>query len=98
MVKNVIWSPQAVHNYNGILLYLLEKWSLDIAKKYELTVYNLIDTIIDNPFIGMESTIYTSLRRILITKHSFLIYRTSSNDLEIVDIFDTRRDLDIVLF
>ena len=98
MVENVVWSPQAVYNYNGILLYLLENWSFTVAENYQQVVYNLIDTIVSNPDIGMKSVRYVDLCRILITKHSFLIYRISGNTLEIVDIFDTRQDPDIMIF
>ena len=98
MVENIIWSPQAVYNFNGILAYLLENWTLEIALRYESDVYDLIDTIARNPFIGTKSEKYTGLRKFLITKHSFLIYRILENQLEIVEIFDTRQDPDKMIF
>ena len=98
MVENVIWSPQAVHNFNGILLYLLNSWNLTVAENYERKLYDLIDTVVGNPFIGMASEKYVGLRKILITKHSFLIYRISDKNLEIVDIFDTRQDPTTMIF
>jgi len=98
VVKNLIWSPQAVYNFNGILMYLLENWDLKVALNYESNVYDLINTIVHNPFIGIASKKYAGLHRLLITKHSFLIYRISENNLEIVDIFDTRQDPDKMTF
>ena len=98
MVKNVVWSPQAVYNFNGILIYLLENWTLEIALNYESNVYDLINTIVRNPFIGTASEKYAGLRKFLITKHSFLIYRILEDHLEIVDIFDTRQDPDKMSF
>ena len=98
MVENVIWSPQAVYNFNGILIYLLENWALEVALNYENNVHALINTIVRNPFMGMASDKYAGLRKFLITKHSFLIYRISENNLEIVDIFDTRQAPDKMMF
>jgi len=98
MVENVVWSPQAVYNFNGIITYLLESWSLDVALNYESAVYDLIDTIARNPFIGMTSEKYAGLRKFLISTHSFMIYRISKNNLEIVDIFDTRQDPNKMIF
>ena len=98
MVENVIWAPQAVYNFNGILVYLLENWTLEVALDYESNVYDLIDTIVHNPSIGTASEKYAGLRKFLITKHGFLIYRISENNLEIVDIFDTRQNPDKMNF
>jgi plasmid stabilization system protein ParE len=91
MAYKIIWTDSASKDYQNIVDYLLLNWSFDIVMNFADAANEKIHTISQQPFIGLLSTIDIDVRSVLITKHNRLFYRISSNQIEILNIFDTRK-------
>ncbi len=88
MVKNtlsIIWAPNAEINYNKILKYIIDKWSVDAAIRFDNKTRSLLKLILKNNELCPESKII-NLRKCVITSQTSLIYRINNDKLEIIDV------------
>lgn len=86
------WTELAVEDYNVVVNYLLENWSVKVAEDFMATMERKINTLSGQPFIGIASEKKPAIRSILITKHNRLYYRIADNKIELLNLFDTRKD------
>ncbi|MBN8583658.1 MAG: type II toxin-antitoxin system RelE/ParE family toxin [Ignavibacteria bacterium] len=91
MVKEVIWLKKAGKNFNDILEYLSLDWSNQAAEDFYIKTQTVIENIKEFPDIGSTSNKRKDLRKFLITKHNYIIYRVLNNKLIISRIVDTRK-------
>ncbi len=91
MAYKIVWTDTASEDFESIINYLLINWSLDVVLEFDVIAKRKVHTISQQPFIGNISKIDANVRSILITKHNRLFYRISSNQIEILNIFDTRQ-------
>ena len=91
MVEKVIWIKRAIRSFNNIVSYLRTDWSYEIADEFYNRTHIIIDLIKDFPEIGSLVKQRRIVRRFLITRHNYIIYRTFKNKLIIVDFVDTRK-------
>lgn len=91
MVEKVVWLKKARNSFNDIVSYLRSDWTYEIAVEFHIRTYLVIDIIREFPEIGSLSKQRSVLRKFLITKHNYIIYRVYKNKLIIVDIVDTRK-------
>lgn len=49
-------------------------------------------TLSQQPYIGIPSSIIKPIRSILITKHNRLFYRIKDDTIEVINMYDTRRN------
>ena len=88
----VVWSNAAKLDLTNLLEYLNENWSIDVIRKFELTLNKSVKRIKDNPNSNIVSSKRKNLRRIVLTKHNSLFYRITNNRIEIIRLFDTRQN------
>ena len=91
MVKEVVWLKRASKNFNDILEYLVLNWSIDVAGDFYEKTFSVIEYLNKFPEIGSTSNKRKILRKFLITKHNYIVYRVSNNKLIISRIVDTRK-------
>lgn len=72
MAYEIIWSINALNNYDNIIHYLKANWSLSVAEKFSTILDNKLATLSSQPFIGAASTTQIDVRSILITKYNRL--------------------------
>lgn len=94
MALQVIWTENALKDYRKVIDYLLENWSVDIASGFIDTVESRLETLSVFPNIGIRSIKENKIRAIIITPHNKLYYRLSDKSIEILNIFDTRKNPD----
>jgi plasmid stabilization system protein ParE len=92
MAYEIEWAINAFNDYENIVNYLKTKWSFCIAEKFATTLEKKLETLSSQPFIGIASTTQKDIRSILITKHNRLFYRVTHNQIDILNIFDTRQN------
>jgi plasmid stabilization system protein ParE len=92
MAHKVIFSKDVLIRIDAIVFYLEKNWSKTVAKNFLLRFYEKIDTIASNPALGRKSSRYSSIRKILITKHNMLYFEVFNNRIELLQIFDTRQN------
>ncbi|MBK6699183.1 MAG: type II toxin-antitoxin system RelE/ParE family toxin [Saprospiraceae bacterium] len=90
MVRKIIWSKRATSNLASLTEYLNQNWSENLAKQFVQRTFELVELLSKQPNIGPYQNSEKKIRGILISKHNRLFYRTSSNKIIILSIFDTR--------
>lgn len=88
----VIWTDNALERLGEIYLYLLLKWSENVANKFEAKVTSGVNRISKQPFMGPGSEKKSGLRKVLITEHNYMLYRVLNKQLIILDFIDTRQE------
>ncbi len=91
MVEEVVWLKKANKNFNDILEYLVLNWSVDVAADFYDKTFFVIENLKKFPDSGNFSSKRKLLRKFLITKHNYIIYRVLNNKLIISRIVDTRK-------
>jgi plasmid stabilization system protein ParE len=92
MTREIIWSPDAVNDFESILEYLELKWSNRIARRFINKIDDNIELIIEDPKIFPLINQEMQIRKSVITKQNTLFYREINGKIEIVRLFDTRQD------
>ncbi len=94
MAIQIIWSKNAVADFERIIRYLNKMWTEKIALEFEYKVYSKVELLASQPQIGRTSTSFNTIKSILITKHNRLYYQISDLGLEVLNILDTRQNPD----
>jgi len=92
MALQIIWTINALEDYEKVVDYLLQEWSLSTAEEFIQTVERRTESLTNFPNLGRASTKEPFIRSIILTKHNKLYYRVSGDAIEILNIFDTRQD------
>jgi plasmid stabilization system protein ParE len=79
----VVWTRTAEASFNGIVDYLLELWTVEIATDFVDIVEHTIEQIIEHPEMFKVSAYDNQSRAALITKHTTMFYRILENEIEI---------------
>lgn len=92
MTREIIWSPDAINDFESILEYLELKWSNRITRRFINKIDDNIQLIIEDPKIFPLINQEMQIRKSVITKQNTLFYREINDKIEIVRLFDTRQD------
>ena len=92
MSRKVVISKTAEKKLEKLFEYLIEKWSVKVKKDFVEKLDSSIEIIKNQPEIFPESKKGKGLRKCVITKQSTLYYRYNSKQINIITIFDSRRD------
>ena len=86
------WTELAIEDYNEVVNYLLKNWPVKVAEDFIAKMERRIYILSGQPFIGIASEKKPMIRSIQITKHNRLYYRIVNNTIELLNLFDTRKD------
>ena len=92
MVYKIVWTPNAEEDFDKILNYLSVRWSIEIAFDFIQIFYHKLDLLEIMPNLGVKSEKRKTTRRILITKHNYLIYSVLGDEITLLNIFDNRQN------
>lgn len=92
MAIEVIWTPNAERDYDAILSYLLNEWSLKIAKEFAIECLMKIELLSHSPQIGTVSSADPRIRKFLMTKHNYLFYKFDKDKVTLLNFIDTRKE------
>ncbi len=67
------------------------EWGKPVANRFQNKLESRLDNLSEHPFTGAESEYFKNLRSILITKHNRLYYRINDKNIEVINMYDTRR-------
>lgn len=90
MAKQVTWSPRALANYFKVLEYLKVKLGQKVADSFIDKTDKIISQISSESILFKKSNV-NGAHEVLITKHNLLIYFVKSEEIEILNIYDTRQ-------
>ena len=92
MVKKIIWRKTADKSFDKIVFFLHENFSNKVAHDFAKTVYEKIDRLEKQPYIGPKVSGTKSVRYINFGKNYQMFYRVDGTTLIISYFFDTRQD------
>jgi len=92
VTKKVIWSPAAEEDLKNILIYLLDKWSQNVAIKFLNKVDTSVLLISEEPKIFPLINKKHRVRKCVLTRQNTIFYREHKDKIDIIRIFDTRQD------
>lgn len=92
MVKKIIWRITADKSFDRIVFYLHENFSHQVAHDFAKIVYDKIDRLEKQPYIGPKVGGTKSVRYLNFGKHYQIFYRVDGRTLIISYFFDTRQD------
>jgi len=90
MAYQIIVKKRFANKVVRLLDYLETEWGKTVADNFLNEIDRRIDTLTEQPLMGVASNDAKTVRSILITKHNRLYYRVKVNTIEIVNIYDTR--------
>ncbi|GAB1445439.1 hypothetical protein MASR2M41_11330 [Flammeovirgaceae bacterium] len=93
MQLRVTISERAEKNLKDIISYLEQEWSSRVSKKYLDILQHKVNLISKNHNLYEASQKKKSIFRCVLTKQSIMYYRVGKEEIEIITIQDSRRDL-----
>ena len=79
----VMWTIRAEKSFNGIVDYLLDIWTVEIATNFVDLVDDTIKLIVKNPEMFKVSQYDNISLEAFITKHTAMFYRILDDTIEI---------------
>jgi plasmid stabilization system protein ParE len=92
MVKKIIWNKRGQNTFDDTINYLHDEVSQQSAETFFNIVYDKIDKLVKQPFIGRKVGFTKSVRVINLDKHRQMFYRIVGTTLYISYFFDTRQN------
>jgi len=92
MEKKIIITNRFRNNTLRVYQYLLKEFSVKTAYRFLDRLEKRIEFIAKNPEIGKASVKRINVRSILFTPHNQIFYRYKKNTIEILCLFDMRRN------
>lgn len=91
MVKEVVWTDEAIQTFYDIIKYLQTDWSEREVETFVCATDRVIDYITDRPRMFRKTSV-TNVHEVLITPHNLLIYRVKPSSIELISFWDTRQN------
>jgi plasmid stabilization system protein ParE len=92
MERKVIITRRFRNNTLQVHQYLLKNFSSNTADAFLIRLENRIDFISNNPTVGKISAKRKNVRSILFTPHNQIFYRYQDEIIEILCLFDMRKN------
>jgi len=90
MAYEVIFKKRFLNSLEKVLTYLEKEWGNEVASNFLKIIYERIDLLKSQPYIGMISPKITNVRGILVKKHNRLFYKISNSKIIFLNMYDTR--------
>ena len=94
MEKRIVITKRFRNNTYRIYQYLQKNFSNKTAFLFLDKLEDRIELISIHPTIGKQSTRKKNVRSVLLTPHNILFYRYQKNKIEILCLFDMRKNPD----
>ena len=92
LCKPVEWTELATFDYNAILDYLHRNWGHKVISNFALLTDKTIEHISCNPRVYRYTNKKMRIRRCVLSKHNSIYYIVKKDRIQIVRIYDNRRD------
>ena len=93
MALKIIWTPQANSGLMKVITYLEENWTKKEILNLEKNINELIERISKYPKICPATTKYKNVRKGIIDKNNYIVYRIKpkSKTIEIINFRGTKQ-------
>lgn len=95
MALKIIWTLQAESGLDNVILYLQTEWTSKEILKLELNIKQVINQISTYPDLYPKSALCKNLRKALVDKNNYIIYKVNldSEFIEIINFRSTKKML-----
>jgi plasmid stabilization system protein ParE len=89
----ISWSPQAKKEYEKILMYLNEFWSLKEIENFIIKTETVLNGIQENPYMFVKSTKKKNVCKALINKQNSVFYyiKPLKKEIVLLSFWDNRK-------
>jgi plasmid stabilization system protein ParE len=91
MSYEIAWSEKAEEQYNHLMDYLIEYWSIDVAIRFANDVDDILEILQTMPFAGKVSEQDSRIRMILINSKNVFYYWVEESTVYLLSLVDTRQ-------
>ncbi len=88
----IIWTDEALDNLADIIEYLELRWTKREIRNFSRLLDQQVNLIRSNPELFPTSATSSLLRKSVLTKQTTIYYRVDNNEIQIVTLFDNRKD------
>ena len=88
----VTFTDQAADQLTELVDYLEIEWSIKVRENFLLKLESAVEVIAAFPFAYPSSESYPDFRRCVVTPQTSLYYQIQTDEIEVVAVFDNRRD------
>ena len=88
----VTFTDQAADQLTELVDYLEIEWSIKVRENFLLKLESAVEVIAAFPFAYPSSESYPDFRRCVVTTQTSLYYQIQTDEIEVVAVFDNRRD------
>ena len=92
MAYEIIWSPEAEKDFQNILLYLKENWSLQSAEKFTANTFKKLEKLTLMPSLG-RPTSKAIIYIYKLDKKNALFFSMENNHLILLSIFPYKKNI-----
>jgi Txe/YoeB family toxin of Txe-Axe toxin-antitoxin module len=92
MAYRVIYKVRFRTSLVQLLFYLESEWGKGVADQLLVKLEKRIERLKLQPFTGIRSEKVSNVRSVLVTYQNRLFYRVKGNTIEILNLYDTRRN------
>jgi plasmid stabilization system protein ParE len=92
MAYTVIVKKRFTKKVTVLLKYLEKEWGKKTAVTFENKLHKRILQLAGQPYMGKPSEVFTGVRSVLVTRHNRMYYRVRDNIIEIINLYDMRRN------
>jgi plasmid stabilization system protein ParE len=93
MVYEIIYTTEFENDFEELIGYLSNKWSIKIAQQFANQLDDLVFALSKMPFIGKKSLENPMVRGIVVTDKNTLYYSVRDRQIILLSLFDTRQNL-----
>ncbi|MDI9364958.1 MAG: type II toxin-antitoxin system RelE/ParE family toxin [Flavobacterium sp.] len=90
MAYQIILKQRFINKFKKTLWYIEEKWGKQLANQLITQLDERLDTLANQPLIGISSEKIEGAKSFLLTKHNRVYYRIKGKQIEIVNLYNTR--------
>lgn len=94
----MVWAEPARYDVEDIWGYLEKEWNVEIVDHFLDKVEYAVDLISEFPGISPLINPKLGIRKCVLSEHNSLFYRESAQRIELLRIFDTRQDPEVMRF
>ncbi len=92
METKIVVTKRFLKNTHRVYQYLLKEFSSKTAYLFLDEIEQRIELIVKHPTIGKPSLKKKNIRSIIFSPHNLIFYRYSNNKVEILCLFDMRKN------
>ena len=90
-MKKIIWSADAVSDYDQNIEYLLDEWGIKETQQFIDEIAEMLNTISKMPELFPLSD-YRDIRKCVVRKQISILYRVKDDKIELVRIWNNKKN------